>query len=77
VFSMGYGMSAASDGRWFPWVFTPTKLWSQAPRSSAHGSRKARLDKLKGKKIAHISTTVLRQGSNPTLEDLGKSMASS
>src|SRR6266567_5953941 len=20
VFSMGYGMSAASDGRWFPWV---------------------------------------------------------
>src|SRR5688500_5130725 len=21
VFSMGYGMTAAADGRWFPWVF--------------------------------------------------------
>src|SRR5947209_14078076 len=31
VFSMGYGMSAASDGRWFPWVFNfPTNYWSQA-----------------------------------------------
>ena len=30
VFSMGYGMSAASDGRWFPWVFNfPTNYWSQ------------------------------------------------
>ena len=29
--SMGYGMTAASDGRWFPWVFTfPTTYWSQA-----------------------------------------------
>ena len=31
VFSMGYGMSASSDGRWFPWVFNfPTNYWSQA-----------------------------------------------
>src|SRR5437899_5656462 len=31
VFSMGYGMSAAADGRWFPWVFNfPTNYWSQA-----------------------------------------------
>src|SRR5919204_6420017 len=31
VHSMGYGMSAASDGRWFPWVFNfPTNYWSQA-----------------------------------------------
>src|SRR2546425_2910815 len=31
VFSMGYGMTAAADGRWFPWVFSfPTTYWSQA-----------------------------------------------
>src|SRR5207248_6135641 len=30
VFSMGYGMSAASDGRWFPYVFSaPTNYWTQ------------------------------------------------
>src|SRR4029434_1797329 len=31
VHSMGYGMTAASDGRWFPWVFTfPTTYWRLA-----------------------------------------------
>ena len=31
VFSMGYGMTAAADGSWFPWVFSfPTTYWSQA-----------------------------------------------
>ena len=31
VHSMGYGMTAAADGRWFPWVFNfPTTYWSQA-----------------------------------------------
>ena len=31
ILSMGYGMSGAADGRWFPWVFNfPTSYWSQA-----------------------------------------------
>src|SRR5687767_365656 len=31
VHSMGYGMSATADGRWFPWVFTfPMTYWGQA-----------------------------------------------
>ena len=31
VHSMGYGQTAASDGRVFPWTFTfPTTYWSQA-----------------------------------------------
>src|SRR5215207_7606461 len=31
VHSMGYGMTASADGRWFPWVFNfPMTYWSQA-----------------------------------------------
>ena len=56
VFSMGYGMSAASDGRWFPWVFNfPTNYWSQASAVVRYiGQQEGGLDKLKGKKILHI-----------------------
>ena len=56
VHSMGYGMSAASDGRWFPWVFTfPTTYWSQASSVIRYiGQQEGGLEKLKGKKIVHI-----------------------
>src|SRR5262245_22285346 len=56
VFSMGYGMAATADGRWFPWVFNfPTTYWSQASAVIRYiGQQEGGLDKLKGKKIAHI-----------------------
>jgi branched-chain amino acid transport system substrate-binding protein len=75
VFSMGYGMSAASDGRWFPWVFNfPTNYWSQASAVIRYiGSQEGGLDKLKGKKIAHIfHNSPYGKEANPTLEDLAK-----
>ncbi|HMH51237.1 MAG TPA: ABC transporter substrate-binding protein [Candidatus Acidoferrum sp.] len=75
VFSMGYGMSAASDGRWFPWVFNfPTNYWSQASAVIRYiGTQESGLDKLKGKKIAHIfHNSPYGKEANPTLEDLAK-----
>jgi len=56
ILSMGYGMSASSDGRWFPWVFNfPTNYWSQASAVVRHiGQQEGGLDKLKGKKIALV-----------------------
>jgi branched-chain amino acid transport system substrate-binding protein len=75
VFSMGYGMSAASDGRWFPWVFNfPTNYWSQASAVIRYiGTQEGGLDKLKGKKIAHIyHNSPYGKEANPTLEDLSK-----
>jgi branched-chain amino acid transport system substrate-binding protein len=75
VFSMGYGMSAASDGRWFPWVFNfPTNYWSQASAVIRYiGAQEGGLDKLKGKKIAHIfHNSPYGKEANPTLEDLAR-----
>ena len=75
VFSMGYGMSAASDGRWFPWVFNfPTNYWSQASAVMRYiGQQEGGLDKLKGKKIVHIfHNSPYGKEANPTLEDLAK-----
>jgi branched-chain amino acid transport system substrate-binding protein len=75
VFSMGYGMSAASDGRWFPYVFSaPTNYWSQASAVIRYiGTQEGGLDKLKGKKIAHIfHNSPYGKEANPTLEDLAK-----
>jgi branched-chain amino acid transport system substrate-binding protein len=75
VFSMGYGMSAASDGRWFPWVFNfPTNYWSQASAVIRYiGTQEGGLDKLKGKKIAHIfHNSPYGKEANPTLEELSK-----
>jgi branched-chain amino acid transport system substrate-binding protein len=56
VLSMGYGMSAAADGRWFPWVFNfPTTYWSQASALVKYvGSLEGGMDKLKGKKLGLI-----------------------
>jgi branched-chain amino acid transport system substrate-binding protein len=75
VFSMGYGMSASSDGRWFPWVFNfPTNYWSQASAVIRYiGSQEGGLDKLKGKRIIHIfHNSPYGKEANSTLEDLSK-----
>jgi len=75
VFSMGYGMSASSDGRWFPWVFNfPTNYWSQASAVIRYiGQQEGGVDKLKGKKIVHIfHNSPYGKEANPTLEDLSK-----
>src|SRR5438876_11798097 len=75
VFSMGYGMSAASDGRWFPWVFNfPTTYWSQASAVIRYmGQQEGGVEKLKGKKIAHIfHNSAYGKEANPTLEELSK-----
>ena len=56
VLSSGYGMSAAADGRWFPYVFNfPTSYWSQASAFIRFiGEEEGGLDKLKGKKVGLI-----------------------
>jgi branched-chain amino acid transport system substrate-binding protein len=77
VFSMGYGMSAASDGRWFPWVFNfPTNYWSQASAVIKYiGQQEGGLEKLKGKKIAHVfHNSPYGKEANPTLETLSKQL---
>src|SRR5437867_3562573 len=75
VFSMGYGMTAAADGRWFPWVFNfPTTYWSQASAVIRYmGQQEGGVEKLKGKKIAHIyHNSPYGKEANPTLEDLAR-----
>ena len=75
VFSMGYGMSASSDGRWFPWVFNlPTNYWSQASAVIRYiGQQEGGVEKLKGKKIVHIfHNSPYGKEANSTLEDLSK-----
>jgi branched-chain amino acid transport system substrate-binding protein len=75
VFSMGYGMTASADGRWFSWVFNfPTTYWSQASAVIRYiGQKEGGLDKLKGKKIVHIfHNSPYGKEANPTLEDLAR-----
>ncbi len=56
ILSMGYGRTAAADGRVFPYVFTfPTSYWSQASAFVKYvGQQEGGMDKLKGKKIALV-----------------------
>ena len=56
ILSMGYGMSAAADGRWFPYVFNfPTSYWSQASAFIRFiGEQEGGIDKLAGKNIGLI-----------------------
>ena len=78
VHSMGYGMTAAADGRWFPWVFNfPTTYWSQASAFVKYvGQQEGGLDKLKGKKIVHVfHNSPYGKEANPTLEDLARKYA--
>ena len=80
VHSMGYGMTAAADGRWFPWVFNfPTTYWSQASAVIRYiGQQEGGLDKLKGKKIVHIfHNSPYGKEANPTLEDAGEASTAS
>ena len=75
VHSMGYGMTAAADGRWFPWVFNfPTTYWSQASAFVKYvGQQEGGLDKLKGKKIVHVfHNSPYGKEANPTLEELAR-----
>jgi branched-chain amino acid transport system substrate-binding protein len=77
VLSMGYGMAAAADGRWFPWVFNfPTSYWSQASAVISYiGRREGGLDKLKGKKFAHIFlNNAYGKEPNATLEALARQL---
>ena len=56
VFSMGYGLTPAADGRVFPWVFNmPTSYWSQASAFIKYVAEQEGGDaNLKGKKIGLI-----------------------
>ena len=75
IHSAGYGMTAAADGRWFPWVFNfPMTYWSQASAFIKYvGAQEGGLDKLKGKKIVHIyHNSPYGREANPTLEELAR-----
>ena len=75
IFSMGYGRTAAADGRVFEWVFNfPTTYWSQASAFINYvGLQEGGMDKLKGMKIAHVyHNSAYGKEANPTLEVLAK-----
>ena len=77
VIQVGAGMTAAGDGRWFPWMFTfPTTYWSQASAVIQYiGRKEGGLDKLKGKKIAHIFLSVpYGKEANPILDTLARQL---
>ncbi len=77
IHSMGYGMSASADGRWFPWVFNfPMTYWSQASAFIKYvAQQEGGMDKLKGKKIAHIfHNSPYGKEANPTLETLARQL---
>jgi branched-chain amino acid transport system substrate-binding protein len=56
IHSMGYGRTAAADGRVFAWTFNfPTTYWSQASAFIKYvGQQEDGLERLKGKKIALV-----------------------
>jgi len=56
ILSMGYGRTAAADGRVFEWIFNfPMTYWSQASAFIKYVSREVGgWDKLQGVKIAHV-----------------------
>ena len=56
IHSMGYGRTAAADGRIFKWAFNfPTTYWSQASAFVKYvGEQEGGMEKLKGKKIALV-----------------------
>jgi branched-chain amino acid transport system substrate-binding protein len=75
ILSMGYGRTAAADGRYFPWIFNfPTSYWSQASAFVKYVSiEEGGFDKLKGKKIAHVyHNSAYGKEANPTLEALAE-----
>ena len=56
ILSMGYGRTAAADGRVFKWAFNfPTTYWSQASAFIRYvGSQEGGMENLEGKKIALV-----------------------
>jgi branched-chain amino acid transport system substrate-binding protein len=77
VHSMGYGRTAAADGRVFKWTFNfPTTYWSQASAVIKYiGQQEGGLGNLKGKKIAHVfHNSPYGKEANPTLETLSKKL---
>jgi branched-chain amino acid transport system substrate-binding protein len=77
VIQLGAGMSASADGRWFPWMFTfPTTYWHQASAVIQYiGQREGGLDKLKGKRIAHVFLAVpYGKEANPILDTLARQL---
>jgi branched-chain amino acid transport system substrate-binding protein len=77
IHSAGYGMTASADGRWFPWVFNfPMTYWSQASAFIKYvAQQEGGMDKLKGKKIAHIfHNSPYGKEANPTLETLARQL---
>ena len=75
VFSMGYGRTAAANGKVFPYIFNfPATYWDQASVFVKHiGEKEGGMDKLKGKKIALVYHNSA-YGKEPirTLEELSK-----
>ena len=70
ILSMGYGRTAAADGRVFKWIYNfPTTYWSQASSFINYvGQQEGGLDKLRGKKIAHVyHNSAYGKEANPTL----------
>ncbi len=77
ILSMGYGRTAAADGRVFPWVFNfPATYWSQASAFINYvGQQEGGLANLKGKKIVHVyHNSAYGKEANPTLEALSKKL---
>jgi len=75
ILSMGYGRTAAADGRVFPWVFNfQTTYWSQASAFINYvAQQEGGFDKLKGVKIAHVyHNSAYGKEANPTLKVLAK-----
>ncbi|MDJ0949249.1 MAG: ABC transporter substrate-binding protein [Alphaproteobacteria bacterium] len=75
ILSMGYGRTAAADGRVFPWVFNfPTTYWSQASAFVKYvGAQEGGMGKLKGKKIALVyHNSAYGKEPIPTLQALEK-----
>jgi branched-chain amino acid transport system substrate-binding protein len=75
ILSMGYGRTAAADGRVFPWIFNfPTTYWSQASAFINYvAQQEGGFAKLEGMKIAHVyHNSAYGKEANPTLELLAK-----
>ena len=75
ILSMGYGRTAAADGRVFPWVFNfPSTYWSQA--SAVIGyiiSEEKGWQNIAGKHIVHLyHNSAYGKEANPTLDALSK-----
>ena len=68
IHSMGYGMTASADGRWFPWVFNfPMTYWSQASAFIKYvGAAGGRARQAQGQEDRpHLPQQPVRQGGQP------------